>query len=201
MVWPIMSVEACSRAIELLLVRAGGLPFAVTWNIRTYNSGTTNVPRGTFVRTMSDRRTGRASSFLFLRGRSVLQCNRDRAQHVTGGSGFAGPDFELARGLLHKHFYSGNDRDSLGAGDAQQMSLNWVIDHIEDDARLNLFVLERTIARISHPDRRGIDDDVEGDLVQVGSFYGVRLGLAGKFLSFDRGAIQNPDFGSALFSA
>ncbi len=51
--------------------------------------------------------------FLPLGGRAFLQSDRNRAQHIAGRSGLAGPNLKLPGGLLHKHLDSGNDGDSL----------------------------------------------------------------------------------------
>ena len=110
---------------------------------------------------------------LLLGGGAVLERDRNRAQHIAGGSRLASPDFKLPRGLLHKHFDSGDDGDSLGARDLQQVRLDRVIHHIEDDAGLNLLVFKRAVASVPHSNRSGINDDVEGDLAEVGAFDGV----------------------------
>src|SRR5205807_3791418 len=83
--------------------------------------------------------------------------------------------------------------------DLQQLRLNRVVHHVEDDAGLNLLVFERTIARVPHSNRSGINDDIEGNLAEIRSFNSPRFSLAGEFLSLDRSAIQYPDFSTALF--
>ena len=54
-------------------------------------------------------------------GRSFLHSQQHYLQHVVLRGGFAGPDFELAGGLVDEHFYAGDDLRSalfreLGAG-------------------------------------------------------------------------------------
>ena len=75
---------------------------------------------------------------MFLCSGALLQSDRNCAQHIAGGSRFARPDFKLPGGLLHKHFDSGDDGDSLGARHLQQVGLDRVVHHVENDTGLNL---------------------------------------------------------------
>src|SRR6202521_4421908 len=159
--------------------------------------------RGRFAESPAAEKRGLGQAFsgflLLLGGGAILQRNRDRAQHIAGGSGFASPDFKLPGGLLHEHFYSGDDGDSLGPRDLQQVRLDRVIHHVEDDAGLDLLVFEWGVARVSHSNRSGVNYNVEGDFTEVGAFDAVRFGLAGELLSLNGSAIQYPDFSTALF--
>src|ERR1700674_1082620 len=129
--------------------------------------------RGRFAESPAAEKRGLGQAFsgflLLLGGGAILQRNRDRAQHIAGGSGFASPDFKLPGGLLHEHFYSGDDGDSLGPSALQHGRLHRVLHHVEDD------------------------------FTDVGALDAVRFGLAGELLSLNGSAIQYPDFSTALF--
>src|ERR1700691_966720 len=138
---------------------------------------------------------------LFLRGDPLLKRDCDRAQHVAGGRGLASPDLKLSRGLLHEHFNPRNHGDALGARRPQQVRLHRVIHHVEDQPGLYFVVFKRTVPRVPHSYRGGVNDDVEGNLAQVSAFDAVRLPLPRQLLSLGGSAIQYPDFSPTLFEA
>src|ERR1700692_2988643 len=133
-----------------------------------------------------------------LGGGSILQRNRDRAQHVVSWSGLTCPDFKLPGSLLNKHFDPWDDGDSLGAGKLQKPSLDRIVNHVEDDAGFYLFLFEGTISRAPHSDWSGIDDHVERHFAKVRSLDAVHFRLPREFLGLRRCSIQNPDFSAAL---
>ena len=67
----------------------------------------------------------------------------DDAHHLFFGRRAAGPDFELARTLLHKHFDTRDDRDACLASEAEQRSFERVVDEIEDEFSAEVFGCER----------------------------------------------------------
>src|ERR1700730_6028920 len=79
------------------------------------------------------------------------------------------------------------------------MGFDRVVHHVEDDASLNLLILQRAIARVSHADRCGINDYVECNLPNVGAFNAMCLRLPSQFLRLSSGSIENPHFRSTFF--
>src|SRR5271163_508816 len=141
-----------------------------------------------------------SSAFLLL-SRPLLQRNRNRAQHVAGGSRLARPDFKLPRRLLHEHLNSRNHANALAPRHLEQVGLDRVIHHVEDDASLNLVVLEHRVTSVPHPYRSRVDDHVECDFAEVGALNRPSLRLASQLLAFYRSAVQDPDLCAAFFES
>src|SRR6202140_4626230 len=133
-----------------------------------------------------------------LLGGALLQRDRDRTQHVAGGSRFARPDFKLPGSLLHEHFDSWDDGNSLRAGKLQKPSLDRIVNHVEDYAGFDLFLFEGTIPHVSHSNRSGINDHVERHFAQVRALNAVHFRLPRQLLRLCRCSIQYPDVSATL---
>jgi len=102
----------------------------------------------------------------------------DDAKHLLFRSGFAGPDFKLAGALVDEHLDTGDDGNVLFAGHAQQRRVDRVIDHIEDEARVDFFRFENVVRLYPvHADRRCVQNDVELRFSELFALEGFGLGL------------------------
>src|ERR1017187_601760 len=93
---------------------------------------------------------------------ALAQRQLDDAQHLCFRRGFAGPDLELARALLHKHFQPTDYREAAGFRQLEQRSVQRVVDHVEDQADVQLILLNgQQLLDARHAARRGVDERVE----------------------------------------
>ena len=84
----------------------------------------------------------------------LAQSVDDDAQHLFFGGGLAGPDFELARALLHEHLDARDDGDVLLAGQAEERRFERVVDEIEDELGVQVLRFEDAGRSSCRPCRR-----------------------------------------------
>ena len=78
---------------------------------------------------------------------------------------------------MNEHLDAGDDLGSPLLGQLQQPRFGGIVHHIKDIAGIDLFVLEGSFPGISHPDRGGVDDHIEGQFLQVRPFHNAGAGL------------------------
>src|SRR6202451_3456496 len=93
--------------------------------------------------------------------RTLLQSEKNDPQHFIPGGGLAGPDFELAGGLVDEHFHARDDLRAALFGPLQPPGFTWVVHHVQHIPRIDLFFLERSLLRISHAHGSSVDDHIE----------------------------------------
>ncbi len=102
----------------------------------------------------------------------------ERGAHDVARAGFAGPDLELAEGLLKEHFGAGNHYASLGLGAFEQQGFDRVIDHIEDEAGGDFVMVEDALVCMGrHAKGCGMNEDIEAARLSL---------LEGEGFTFDR---------------
>src|SRR5450631_290102 len=132
---------------------------------------------------------------------TLLQGEKNHAQHLVPGGGFAGPDFELAGCLMGEHFNSGDDLRAPFLGQLQETSFPRIVNHIKYIAGIDLGLLQGCFAGIAHPNRGGVNDDVESQLLQICALNEAGPRLVGEFLGGSGSAIQNINFRPSFFEA
>ncbi len=108
---------------------------------------------------------------------ALLQGEKNHAQHLVPRRRLAGPDFELAGGLMGEHLDARNDLSAPLLAQLQEAGLGGIVNHIKDIAGIDLVLLQRSLASVAHPNRGGIDDDIECQFLQIGALDDARPGL------------------------
>ena len=133
---------------------------------------------------------------------AAAQFQLDDALHFGLGRGFSGPDFKLPRALLDKHLQATDGGDSARLGEFEQGCFHGVIDHVEDQARVQ-FVFgdgQRDFGS-AHPAGCGVDERVEACpfelLLREGVGFGFLCQSDGRFV----GTVDDEDFGTLIDQA
>src|SRR5208283_2976517 len=98
-------------------------------------------------------------------------------------------------------FQAGDDLRASLLCQFQQPGFDGIVNHVEDVAGVDFLFLQGSFASIAHADGGGVDDDVEGVLLEVGALDGSGVGSPGELLRRSGAAVQDVDFGSAFFEA
>lgn len=107
---------------------------------------------------------------------------QDGAQHLGFGSGFAGPEFKLARALLDEHLDTLNHGAAALLCGAQQWCFQRIVDKIEDNAGVPLFGQERHGLGIAdHATGRGVDQHIKALIGHERAGNGGGTGFVGQF--------------------
>src|ERR1017187_617258 len=132
---------------------------------------------------------------------ALLQGEKNHTQHLVPRGGFAGPYLELTGGLMGEHFDSRNDLRAPFLGQLQEASLARIVNHIKYIAGIDLALLQGCFAGIAHPNRGGVNDDVESQLLQICALNEAGPRLVGEFLGGSGSAVQNINFRASFFEA
>src|SRR5208283_2917204 len=131
--------------------------------------------------------------------RALLQGEKNHAQHFVPRCRFAGPDFELAGRLMDEHLDAGDDLRAAFLGQFQEPGFGRIVNHVKYIAGIDLFFLQRRVARISHANGSGVDDHIEGQLLQIGALHDASMGLVRQFPGWGRTAVEDVNFRAPLF--
>ncbi len=129
-----------------------------------------------------------------LRHGPILDLSCHHAQHFIPGSGFAGPDFELSRRLMHEHLDAGDHFRARGPRHLQQARFRRIVDHVEDIACFDLVLIQRRFAGVAHAHRRRVDNHIEREFLQVRAFESSRPRRVRQLSRLRQRAIQNVNF-------
>src|SRR5882724_5121364 len=123
-------------------------------------------------------------------------------EHLVLRSGFAGPDLELAGSLLNEHLHTEDDGNVFGACKANERRLDRVIDKIEEEAAVELFLGNRSgDLLICHAIGSGVDDDIETSLGELVATLDLGPGLPGELLGLLRSTVEDRDVGALVLKA